>query len=1341
MVDRYIFNVFLHTPWYVINDCPKCLCLQVKKVLNSGVCSKDGRIHVGDRLVAIEGHELRGVAHSQCINLLQEHSNKNQVTLQLLRQSKQDDTVDILNGDFTDSQSSAVRISRNSTGSIDGSNSVARRPHTSGNAESKHALSNIEIDHEHAPKHSQVHHNQIFAQQHVKLAYARNSFRVKKNRQIPKIPKEEDFNRSEDNNSNESSQSDNSNASDVSTNSSETEHDRLAGLRKHQTVENLNKIDTSDSEKLIDSESSRTRETSEEQSTDTERQFISQDQRSHANDMDVNKNYEGSGYIETSDLHISSESAYVGDENSFNVPMENADVTLTKVDDYYIPKGYQRYEMSHPNQEVNTDYKATLDVIDSDSDMDGEGLLSVPVDKVQELLASTPPGGEGFLSTTPHGEAPPPPPEFFTDDDEAPALPSDGPPSVPPPAVPRSRSPTSSTSGSIEKYQIKEQSRHEVSQTLSDKMKFLDQILNDDTLPVTNIDDLLDDVDDYVDDDIHFKVNKESDAAEPGDHEQVHNKTSIVNSSDSSVLSPRTSADLKHALVNPFEQLERDFDNDATGSRVMVEGMSEGLHGAHTSDVVENKSHSAGFDGEGDSCENQGSTQFAVVGMERVSVNENIRTTTERRETMSTIEYQKKVSASVGPPVLGDLQVFSSTFRRDQAPQSSSLHDNTHSGQQQKQPSSSRLNAFVSSSHAESDQFTELEHNFNQAIDLTSGSVTVVRITSPSTSLQHLTPLLPEDTSPAEAQEAVSDTEADQPPPLPTTDIPPQSATKTDANLLIDDFVTDANRSNSTGVDGVSYYDDQHGPGSLDIGLDAEVSDVDESFVKLSADTLSTNISLRGANEDTYESVCNITDLVNVDPTSNTVTSGVMQFDQKQPDEQFHFPETTTKVNELTVPDVDKNEEITEDNNFFDSKEVYIFEQNPDTIFSNSNTRDEALIDLDQHTCDGNGTSDNSNVNNTSQSHTEESHGDVNCSLDPLGQRFNTFTEERNTGTSLVQNAIELKNPSSRDDELAVEVTPDNKKPTDCIVSVNNSLEEVISNPANVYHTTQLSDAMKTTGDIDKVNAHGNSVDVTASHNNFTANSDNQTVTDSLTHETLVKTISECGSDDTRGNRVNLSSMSDVQFDISSTKQSGFDIKSVSNTVAQDVEQSLSPGKVHLKTETPTFPLLSPRSLHNVSETRTKPESDAVDRHALPALKLPKLSSFESRKLSPVSPKTFSMKSSSSLNVSDLSKTRNKRSEVGPFTVEVLKGLLGLGIKLNITKDGFAQVVDVLKTGPVGRSALVRFVCKDLFLCILGLSPSCKMIYISYRLHQFRLQRVHSSNRQISLHQNYLHQC
>ena len=973
-----------------------------------------------------------------------------------------------------------------------------------------------------------------------------------------------------------------------------------------------------------------------------------------------------------------------------------------------------------PNhQEVNTDYKTTLDVIDSDSDMDGEDLLTAAPDRVQELLAATPPGGDGFLSTTPPGEAPPPPPVFFTDDDEAPALPSEGPPSTLPPAVPRSASQSSSTNESREKYQIKEQSQHEVSQTLSDKMKFLDQILNDDTLPVTNIDDLLDDIDDDVDGDTdtHFKVKEERDATGPGGYEQVHSKTFVVNSSNSTVLSPQTSADLKHALVNPFEQLERDFDNDATGSRVTVEGVSEGLHSAHTSDAGENKSDGAGFGGEGDSFEDQGSTQFAVMGIERVSANENVRGTTEREGTTDAAEYQKKVTTSVGPSVLGDPQVkvFSSSSPREQTPQlqGSSLHDdNTHYGQQQKEPSSSQHNTFVSSSHAESSQFTELEHNFSQAIDLPSGSVTVVRITSPSTSLQHLTPSLSGDTTPAEAHESTSDTEADQPPPLPTTDIPPQYATKNDTNLLIGDFATDINHSNSADAGGVCYYDDQHGHGSFDIGLDAEIGDVQESVVKSSTDTLSTNISLSGANEDISESRCDITELVNVDPTSNTTTSSDIQFDQIQTDEQLEI-----KANKLTLPNkdyisqpnVDKN--ITKNDDIFDAKEAYIFEQNPEIISSNSNAKDEALVSFEEY--NGNGTSDNSNVNITSQSqsNTEESGGDVNCSLDPLGPSLNTFTEERNTCTNLVQNAIELKNSSSDDDELAVEVTPDNKNLTDSIVSANGNLEEVGSNPANVYHTTQLSDAMKTTGDIDKVNAHGNSVDVTASHNNFTANSGNQTVTDSLTHETLVKTISECGSDYTRGNRVNLSSMNDVQFDISSTEQSGSDVKSVSKTVSQDEEQSLSPGTVHLKTKTPTFPLLAPRSLYNVSESRTKPESNAVDRNALPALKLPKLSSLESRKLSPVSPKTFSIKSSSSVKSAEMPKIRNKRSEVEPFTVEVLKGLLGLGIKLNITNDGLAQVVDVLKTGPIGRSALIRFVHKHLFLCILGLSPSCKMIY------------------------------
>ena len=151
--------------------------------------------------------------------------------------------------------------------------------------------------------------------------------------------------------------------------------------------------------------------------------------------------------------------------------------------------------------------------------------------------------------------------------------------------------------------------------------------------------------------------------------------------------------------------------------------MSEGLHSAHTSEAGENKSDGAGFGGEGDSFEDQGSTQFAVMGKERVSVNENVRDTTELGGTTDAMENQKKSTTSVGPPVLGDPQVkvFSSSSPREQTPQlqGSSLHDdNTHFGQQQKEPSSNQHNTFVSSSHAESSQFTELEHNFSQAIDL-----------------------------------------------------------------------------------------------------------------------------------------------------------------------------------------------------------------------------------------------------------------------------------------------------------------------------------------------------------------------------------------------------------------------------------------------------------------------------------------------------------------------------------------------------------------------------------------------------------------------------------------------
>ncbi len=52
-------------------------------------------------------------------------------------------------------------------------------------------------------------------------------------------------------------------------------------------------------------------------------------------------------------------------------------------------------------------------------------------------------------------------------------------------------------------------------------------------------------------------------------------------------------------------------------------------------------------------------------------------------------------------------------------------------------------------------------------------------------------------------------------------------------------------------------------------------------------------------------------------------------------------------------------------------------------------------------------------------------------------------------------------------------------------------------------------------------------------------------------------------------------------------------------------------------------------------------------------------------------------------------KLTRKRSHNQPFQVEVLKGLLGLGIKVQVTPEGHVKVTEVTKSGPVGRNGNV----------------------------------------------------
>ncbi|KAL3866671.1 hypothetical protein ACJMK2_043953 [Sinanodonta woodiana] len=44
-----------------------------------------------------------------------------------------------------------------------------------------------------------------------------------------------------------------------------------------------------------------------------------------------------------------------------------------------------------------------------------------------------------------------------------------------------------------------------------------------------------------------------------------------------------------------------------------------------------------------------------------------------------------------------------------------------------------------------------------------------------------------------------------------------------------------------------------------------------------------------------------------------------------------------------------------------------------------------------------------------------------------------------------------------------------------------------------------------------------------------------------------------------------------------------------------------------------------------------------------------------------------------------------KRMETMPFEISILKGILGIGMKVHVTQEGFVQVTEILLSGPVGR--------------------------------------------------------
>ncbi|XP_061173402.1 uncharacterized protein LOC133182573 [Saccostrea echinata] len=87
-----------------------------------------------------------------------------------------------------------------------------------------------------------------------------------------------------------------------------------------------------------------------------------------------------------------------------------------------------------------------------------------------------------------------------------------------------------------------------------------------------------------------------------------------------------------------------------------------------------------------------------------------------------------------------------------------------------------------------------------------------------------------------------------------------------------------------------------------------------------------------------------------------------------------------------------------------------------------------------------------------------------------------------------------------------------------------------------------------------------------------------------------------------------------------------------------------------------------------------------------------------------VSAKTFSLGKPSSLSSSlssgrpsllstihgTTTSTKNTRSEEEPFLVRVLKGILGLGLKVSITPEGFVKVDEIQPSGPIAKDGNIR---------------------------------------------------
>jgi hypothetical protein len=111
-------------------------------------------------------------------------------------------------------------------------------------------------------------------------------------------------------------------------------------------------------------------------------------------------------------------------------------------------------------------------------------------------------------------------------------------------------------------------------------------------------------------------------------------------------------------------------------------------------------------------------------------------------------------------------------------------------------------------------------------------------------------------------------------------------------------------------------------------------------------------------------------------------------------------------------------------------------------------------------------------------------------------------------------------------------------------------------------------------------------------------------------------------------------------------------------------------GTIHSKTSTSATikPLstVKPLSFNSLSLNRPNRYTTTINTGSKPSL------------LSTIYSKTHSVSS-------------NVRSEEESFLVSVMKGILGIGMKVEVKPEGYVQVTEVQSSGPVGKDGNIRY--------------------------------------------------